>query len=54
MIGRGLSLLGCIISEMEAYYEERSEKWQNSERGEVFNERKESLQEVAELMQDLV
>ena len=39
-------LLETIISEMEEYKEERSEQWQESEKGWAFAERLESLQDV--------
>lgn len=53
MLGQARSLLTNINSEMEIYWEDRSEEWQNSERGENFTERMESIMEIATLLQDL-
>lgn len=53
MVGQALTLLETISVEMEAYYEERTEGWQNSERGESFTERMESIEEVVTLLRDL-
>jgi hypothetical protein len=39
-------LLEMVAAEMHEYYDQRSERWQESERGEAFLER---LQEVEEL-----
>jgi len=38
---------------MDTYYEERSEEWQMSERGEQFAERKESVEQIAAQIEDL-
>lgn len=53
MVGQAFTLLETITVEMEAYYEERTEGWQNSERGESFTERMESIEEVVTLLRDL-
>ena len=42
-----------VSSEMQEYYDERSEAWQESERGEDFAERLEAVQEVLEAMAEL-
>ncbi len=47
MTAGALSLLETTITEMETYYEERSERWQEGERGEAFSEMVESLSEIA-------
>ena len=41
-----LQLLQAVQEEMQAYYEERSEAWQESERGEAFLERLQAQEEV--------
>ena len=53
MIRQARTLLETISAEMAAYYEERSESWQNSERGENFTERLESIEELITLLRDL-
>jgi hypothetical protein len=46
-------LVEQVGEEMEAYYQERSEPWQESERGEQFRERLEEVQEALEGLQTL-
>ena len=54
-LGRqALQLLETMQTEMQAYYEQRSEPWQDSERGEVFQERLQALQEAYEGVADLI
>lgn len=50
MLGQALLLIRSITSEMDAYFEARSERWQCSERGESFTEKLEALEEIAVLM----
>ncbi len=38
--------LQTMLDEMEAYQDERSETWQESERGEAFNERIDALESI--------
>ena len=53
MIGAALGVLKAARGEMEVYFEERTEVWQDSERGEVFVERMEALEEVIDGLQTL-
>lgn len=46
-------LLGIAQAEMEAYYDQRSERWQEGERGETFLERMEALGEAHQAVADL-
>lgn len=46
-------LLQVVEEEMDAYYEQRSEAWQDSERGESFRERLEAVQEAQLAVDDL-
>ena len=46
-------LLHAVEEEMEAYYEQRSEEWQESERGEAFRERLEAVQEIQAAAEEL-
>jgi hypothetical protein len=46
-------LLATIEAEMQQYYTERAETWQESERGETFLERLEALQEVQHAIDEL-
>lgn len=47
------SLLDRIADEMVAYADERSEAWQDSERGAWFSERLEAIEEMRALLHDL-
>jgi hypothetical protein len=53
MVGQACSLVESVTHEMETYYEERSEEWQESERGERFAEMMESIQEITAQIQAL-
>jgi hypothetical protein len=44
------SLTQIVTREMQGYYHERSESWQDSERGEAFQERLAAAEEVEELL----
>lgn len=46
-------LLDRAQEEMQAYYDQRSERWQESERGEAFLERLDALQELREAAEQL-
>jgi hypothetical protein len=52
MMGQARTLLETITAEMDSYYEQRTEGWQNSERGESFTERLESIEEIVTLLRD--
>ena len=45
--------LGQLCQEMEEYAVARSESWQESERGEAFQERLEAVQEVLTVVEEL-
>ena len=47
---QALGLLNVVIDEMEIYYDQRSETWQDSQRAEAFLETKESLEEISETL----
>ena len=47
------SLVEQVASEMEEYHDQRSEAWQDSERGEAFLETMESVAEIAAALRDL-
>lgn len=42
-----------VACEMESYYEEKSERWQDSERGEVFAEVMESIADIAATLKEI-
>lgn len=48
-----LSILDAATGEMEAYHDQRSDTWQNSERGEAFTDMMESMAEIAAALRDL-
>lgn len=51
--GQAMNLLVLEADEMETYYEERSEAWQESERGEEFLVRIERLQDMISQLEEL-
>lgn len=53
MLQQAHGLLEGVTEEMASYWDERSERWQISERGEQFTERLESLEELLALLQEL-
>jgi hypothetical protein len=53
MIEEARSLLAGVACEMEAYFDERSDGWRCSERGETFTQRREMVQEITGLLEDL-
>ena len=48
-----LCILDAAISEMEAYHDQRSDVWRDSERGEALTEMMESIAEIAAALRDL-
>jgi len=46
-------LLECMVQEMEQYHDDRSEAWQESERGQSFAERLEGFQELLSNLESL-
>lgn len=53
MLSRSRSLTQSVVAEMSSYYGARSEGWQCSERGESLQEKLESIEEIASLLEDL-
>jgi hypothetical protein len=53
MFGGALNLVEQAGREMEAYYEQRTESWQESERGEAFAEAMESVAEISSALRDM-
>jgi hypothetical protein len=54
MTGHALVVLQTIQEEMQEYYDQRSEQWQESERGETMAERLQALQEAVAVVEGLV
>ena len=50
MCGQALSLLQAVSQEMEAYAGARTEAWQESERGEAFQETLEAVAQTADAL----
>lgn len=44
-------LLSSVVVEMQAYFDERSEQWQEDERGETHQQRIEALEEIVEALE---
>jgi len=53
LLGHLRELLSTILDEMAVYQAERSEAWQDSERGELFTEQVAALEEIHGLLHDL-
>jgi hypothetical protein len=53
VIEQAHSLIQTVREEMQLYYDERTDQWQESERGEKHSEMMEMLEEIVYLMQDL-
>ena len=45
--------LKVVHGEMESYFQDRSESWQEGERGEAFQEKKDALEEVIGALEEL-
>ncbi len=53
LIASALSALDASRDEMQVYFDERSESWQESERGEELRERIENLERIIESFEEL-
>jgi len=53
LCAQALSLVELAGREMEAYYDQRSEAWQESDRGEAFSEVMESVAQIAEALSEV-
>jgi len=54
LVNHSDSALRTAHAEMESYYDNRSEFWQEDQRGEDFKEKVEALEELLESMEQLV
>ena len=45
-------LLGMVVAEMQDYFDERTEDWQESDRGVSHQERIEALEEIVDALED--
>jgi hypothetical protein len=53
MMGTALAMLTNVHHEMDNYYQQRSEAWQESEKAESFVERMDTLGEIIDLLDEL-
>ena len=53
-ITNATELLSMVANEMESYFDDRSEVWQESERADTFRERLDAICEVREMVADLL
>jgi uncharacterized membrane protein YgaE (UPF0421/DUF939 family) len=53
-IANAASLLELVDQEMEVYFDERSDAWQESERAELFQERIESIRDIRSMIDELL
>ncbi len=54
LIQHGYAALDASRDEMDVYFDERSEEWQQSERGEELQERIERLTEITDMLNELL
>jgi hypothetical protein len=52
-IANAVNLLTMVGDEMEAYFDDRLEEWQESERGDTFRDRIDALCEARDMVADL-
>lgn len=53
LLGHARTLLATVATEMTMYGEKRSNAWQESERGETFTERMETVEAILDLLEEL-
>lgn len=53
LLRHSLRFLDIVQTEMQDYYDERSEVWQESEKGDAFQERLQAVQEVYDGLEEL-
>lgn len=53
LLHQAQAVVEATADEMQDYYDERSEKWQEDERGEAFMERLEAVQEITAALDQL-
>jgi hypothetical protein len=51
-VANALDLLSMVVDEMDSYFGDRSEQWQESERGDSFRERIDALCEARDAVAD--
>lgn len=49
-IAQAASLLTSVVDEMQDYYDERSEDWQEGDRGETHQQRIDAVQEIVDAL----
>ena len=54
LAGKAEQSLGALHAEMKCYHDARSERWQEGEKAEEFDQRLEALAEVQELIQEWI
>jgi hypothetical protein len=53
MLAEWAALLSMVVEEREAYAEDRSDDWRDSEKGETFQERTDAVNEILASLDDL-
>jgi hypothetical protein len=53
MIEKARRLLDDVVTEREAYFDDRSEAWCDSEKGDVFLERTDTVRDIADTLEAL-
>ncbi len=53
MMTQAICILETAAGEMQLYHDQRSQRWQDSERGEQFRDMMESLEEVTAALTDI-
>ena len=53
MAREATALFSAIVEEREAYYDDRSDAWRDSEKGEMFQERTDAVNDLLTALDDL-
>lgn len=53
MLEEAGALLSMVVDEREAYHDDRTDEWQESDRGETFVEQTDAIRAIVEAIEDL-
>lgn len=54
MLAEAAALLSMVVEEREAYFDDRSEEWQESDKADTFQERTDGVTDILTNLDDLV
>ncbi|HEY3265621.1 MAG TPA: hypothetical protein VGM37_01745 [Armatimonadota bacterium] len=53
MLAEAGALLSTVVEEREAYFDDRSDEWRESEKGDAFQERSDAVTDILNALDDL-